>query len=559
MRIVVVLPAPLGPRNPNTSPASTRHRHVVDAARGAVALGQRGRARSRRSWRRCSQRAARAPSAISRNRERAPTDGRGRTALRRSRPSRQRERGTTVKAAVVRSFDRPLEIEELPIPEPGDRPGARAHRDLRALPHRHPRRARRVAGQAVAAVHPRPRGRRASSSASATARCTASSRACASRCRGSATPAASAATATAGARRSASSSRTWATRSTAASPSTRSATPATSCASRTASTPPTPSPLTCAGVTTYKAVKDSGARSSSLVAVFGVGGLGHLAVQYARITGASVVAVDINPARLESARAVGAEHLVNPLEEDPVAAIQRARRRRRGDRHRGQPEAVRAGLRLARPRRQARLRRAAGRQPHRAADLRDRARRPRHPRLDRRHPPRPRGGLRAAPPRPDHARVRRSARSTTSTRRSSRCSTAAPRRRGSCSGWASRAAATERPRGPRSAPDTPRERGRRAAPAPVRSRVRRPARTVGNLRTRIGGLAGRRAAARPYVPRMTDQTPRPAEPAGGDGLLLDRRRRRRARRRSARPRSSPSRALAAAVRDPRRAAGDRSA
>jgi propanol-preferring alcohol dehydrogenase len=83
------------------------------------------------------------------------------------------------------------------------------------------------------------------------------------------------------------------------------------------------SPLTCAGVTTYKAVKDSGARSSDLVAVFGTGGLGHLAVQYARITGASVVAVDVNPARLESARAVGAEHLVNPLEQDPVAAIQR--------------------------------------------------------------------------------------------------------------------------------------------------------------------------------------------------------------------------------------------
>ncbi len=83
------------------------------------------------------------------------------------------------------------------------------------------------------------------------------------------------------------------------------------------------SPLTCAGVTTYKAVKDSGARSSSVVAVFGTGGLGHLAVQYARITGASVIAVDINDARLESARAVGAEHLINPLHEDPIAAIQR--------------------------------------------------------------------------------------------------------------------------------------------------------------------------------------------------------------------------------------------
>jgi len=61
-------------------------------------------------------------------------------------------------------------------------------------------------------------------------------------------------------------------------------------------------PLTCAGVTTYKAVKVSGADSAGLVAVFGVGGLGHLAVQYARITGASVVAVDVNEDRLESAR-----------------------------------------------------------------------------------------------------------------------------------------------------------------------------------------------------------------------------------------------------------------
>ena len=82
------------------------------------------------------------------------------------------------------------------------------------------------------------------------------------------------------------------------------------------------SPLTCAGVTTYKAVKDSGARSSSVVAVFGTGGLGHLAVQYARIAGASVIAVDINNARLQSAKAVGAEHLINPLEQDPIAAIQ---------------------------------------------------------------------------------------------------------------------------------------------------------------------------------------------------------------------------------------------
>jgi propanol-preferring alcohol dehydrogenase len=82
-------------------------------------------------------------------------------------------------------------------------------------------------------------------------------------------------------------------------------------------------PLTCAGVTTYKAIKVSEARSSDLVAVFGVGGLGHLAVQYARITGAAVVGVDVNDARLETARELGAEHVINASEEDPVAAIQR--------------------------------------------------------------------------------------------------------------------------------------------------------------------------------------------------------------------------------------------
>lgn len=80
-------------------------------------------------------------------------------------------------------------------------------------------------------------------------------------------------------------------------------------------------PLTCAGVTTYKAVKLSGARSSSLVSVVGAGGLGHLAIQYARITGANVVAVDTNNERLDTALQDGAEHVINPLEQDPVAAL----------------------------------------------------------------------------------------------------------------------------------------------------------------------------------------------------------------------------------------------
>jgi alcohol dehydrogenase, propanol-preferring len=81
-------------------------------------------------------------------------------------------------------------------------------------------------------------------------------------------------------------------------------------------------PLTCAGVTTYKAVKVAGTRSSDLTAVFGIGGLGHLAVQYARIAGASVAAVDLVDSKLTLARDLGAEYTVNAATEDPVEAIQ---------------------------------------------------------------------------------------------------------------------------------------------------------------------------------------------------------------------------------------------
>ena len=81
-------------------------------------------------------------------------------------------------------------------------------------------------------------------------------------------------------------------------------------------------PLTCAGVTTYKAVKVSGARSSDLVAIFGVGGLGHLALQYAQIAGATVVAVDIFDNKLDVAKRLGASFVFNSTQSDPVQAIQ---------------------------------------------------------------------------------------------------------------------------------------------------------------------------------------------------------------------------------------------
>lgn len=81
-------------------------------------------------------------------------------------------------------------------------------------------------------------------------------------------------------------------------------------------------PLTCAGVTTYKAVKVSGARSSDLVAVFGVGGLGHLALQYAQIAGATVAAVDVIEDKLQMAKELGAAYGFNSSQQDAPAAIQ---------------------------------------------------------------------------------------------------------------------------------------------------------------------------------------------------------------------------------------------
>jgi propanol-preferring alcohol dehydrogenase len=81
-------------------------------------------------------------------------------------------------------------------------------------------------------------------------------------------------------------------------------------------------PLTCAGVTTYKAVKVAQVGPSDVVAVFGVGGLGHMAVQYARIAGGTVVAVDVRDDKLAMARQLGATHTVNATTEDPAEFLQ---------------------------------------------------------------------------------------------------------------------------------------------------------------------------------------------------------------------------------------------
>jgi len=83
------------------------------------------------------------------------------------------------------------------------------------------------------------------------------------------------------------------------------------------------SPITCAGVTTYKAVKVAGVRPSQLVAVFGIGGLGHLALQYAKIAGGTVVAVDLFDEKLKLAKQLGADYTVNARKQDPVEEIRK--------------------------------------------------------------------------------------------------------------------------------------------------------------------------------------------------------------------------------------------
>jgi alcohol dehydrogenase, propanol-preferring len=81
-------------------------------------------------------------------------------------------------------------------------------------------------------------------------------------------------------------------------------------------------PLTCAGVTTYKAVKVSGLRPTERAAIFGIGGLGHLALQYARIFGGDAIGVDVTAEKLQLAKDLGAVAVVNARETDPVVALQ---------------------------------------------------------------------------------------------------------------------------------------------------------------------------------------------------------------------------------------------
>ena len=82
-------------------------------------------------------------------------------------------------------------------------------------------------------------------------------------------------------------------------------------------------PVLCAGVTVYKGLKVTDTKPGDWVVVSGIGGLGHMAVQYAIAMGMNVAAVDIDDAKLGLARRLGASFTVNAAQDDAASAIKR--------------------------------------------------------------------------------------------------------------------------------------------------------------------------------------------------------------------------------------------
>jgi len=81
-------------------------------------------------------------------------------------------------------------------------------------------------------------------------------------------------------------------------------------------------PLLCAGLTTFSTLRNAPAKAGDLVAVVGIGGLGHLALQYARHMGFEVVAIGRGAATAELAKKLGAHHYIDSAATDPAAALQ---------------------------------------------------------------------------------------------------------------------------------------------------------------------------------------------------------------------------------------------
>jgi propanol-preferring alcohol dehydrogenase len=82
-------------------------------------------------------------------------------------------------------------------------------------------------------------------------------------------------------------------------------------------------PIICAGLTTYKGIKETGAKPGQWIAISGVGGLGHLAVQYAKAMGLHVCAIDVSGDKLAHATSLGADLVVDAKAGDPAAAVRK--------------------------------------------------------------------------------------------------------------------------------------------------------------------------------------------------------------------------------------------
>lgn len=83
-------------------------------------------------------------------------------------------------------------------------------------------------------------------------------------------------------------------------------------------------PILCAGVTVYKGLKMTEAKTGDWVAISGIGGLGHVAVQYAKTMGFNVVAIDVDDSKLELAQKLGADVGINALKQDVKEAVMAA-------------------------------------------------------------------------------------------------------------------------------------------------------------------------------------------------------------------------------------------
>jgi propanol-preferring alcohol dehydrogenase len=82
-------------------------------------------------------------------------------------------------------------------------------------------------------------------------------------------------------------------------------------------------PLICAGITSYKGIKETKAKPGEWIAISGIGGLGHLGIQYAKAMGLHIAAIDIDEGKLDHAKRLGADLMINAKKNEPAAILKK--------------------------------------------------------------------------------------------------------------------------------------------------------------------------------------------------------------------------------------------